>query len=280
MEAVYEKYFRDNLPHIWCPGCGNGIVMSALARALDKLGYPQDDILLVSGIGCSSRMSGYMDLNTVHTAHGRALAFATGAKVCEPRLKTFVVMGDGDAAAIGGNHFIHACRRNIDMTAIVINNSIYGMTGGQFSPLTPTGKRATTAPYGSIDRAFNLVDLAKGAGATYVARGDVFHAAQLTNLLVEASRHKGFAVVEAVATCSISFGRYNNIPEPADMLFWLRDNTVTVQQAAKMSDEELKDKIIIGKHFETEAVEYCEEMARLLADKQADNEKAGDENEV
>ena len=276
MEAVYEKYFRDNLPHIWCPGCGNGIVMSALARALDKLGYPQDDVLLVSGIGCSSRMSGYMDLNTIHTAHGRALAFATGAKVCEPRLKTFVVMGDGDAAAIGGNHFIHACRRNIDMTAIIINNSIYGMTGGQFSPLTPTGKHATTAPYGSIDRAFNLVELARGAGATYVARGDVFHAAQLTNLLVEASRHKGFAVVGAVATCPVSYGRYNNIPEPAEMLLWLRDNTVTVQQAAKMSEEELKDKIIIGKHFETEAVEYGEQMARLLAENGA-AEKAGDE---
>ena len=127
MEAVYEKYFRGNLPHIWCPGCGNGIVMSAIARALDKLNYPQDDVLFISGIGCSSRMSGYMDLNTVHTAHGRALAFATGAKVCEPRLHVFVLMGDGDAAAIGGNHFIHACRRNIDMTAIIINNSIYGM---------------------------------------------------------------------------------------------------------------------------------------------------------
>ena len=265
MEAVYEKYFRGNLPHIWCPGCGNGIVMSALARALDKLAYPQDDVLLISGIGCSSRMSGYMDLNTVHTAHGRALAFATGAKVCEPRLKVFVIMGDGDAAAIGGNHFIHACRRNIDMTAIVINNSIYGMTGGQFSPLTPTGKRATTAPYGSIDRAFNLVALAQGAGATYVARGDVFHAVGLTNLIAEAAEHKGFSVVEAVATCPISFGRYNNMPKPADMLLWLRDNTVTVAQAAKMSEEELADKIIIGKHYEGQAVEYGEEMARLLA---------------
>ncbi len=162
------------------------------------------------------------------------------------------------------------------MTAIIINNSIYGMTGGQFSPLTPTGKHATTAPYGSIDRAFNLVELARGAGATYVARGDVFHAAQLTNLLVEASRHKGFAVVEAVATCPISYGRYNNIPEPAEMLLWLRDNTVTVQQAAKMSEEELQDKIIIGKHFETEAVEYGEQMARLLAENGV-AEKAGEE---
>lgn len=264
MEAVYEKYFRGNLPHIWCPGCGNGIVMSALARALDKLGYPQDDVLFVSGIGCSSRMTGYMDLNTIHTAHGRALAFATGAKVSEPRLKVFVLMGDGDAAAIGGNHFIHACRRNIDMTAIVVNNSIYGMTGGQFSPLTPLGKRATTAPYGSIDRAFNLVDLSRGAGATYVARGDVFHAVQLTNLIVEAAQHKGFSVVEAVSTCPISYGRYNQMPDPADMLLWLRDNTVTVQQAARMSEEELVDKIIIGKHFETDAVEYCEQMQQLL----------------
>lgn len=269
MEAVYEKYFRGNLPHIWCPGCGNGIVMSALARALDKLGYPQDDVLMISGIGCSSRMTGYMDLNTVHTAHGRALAFATGAKVAEPRLKVFVVMGDGDAAAIGGNHFIHACRRNIDMTAIVINNSIYGMTGGQFSPLTPLGKKATTAPYGSIDRAFNLVDLARGAGATYVARCDVYHAVQLTNLIVEAANHKGFSVLEAVATCPISYGRHNDMPAPAAMMNWLKESTVTVQQAAKMTEEELQDKIIIGKHFETEAVEYCEQMAQLLAEAKA-----------
>jgi 2-oxoglutarate ferredoxin oxidoreductase subunit beta len=138
------------------------------------------------------------------------------------------------------------------------------MTGGQFSPLTPTGKRATTAPYGSIDRAFNLVELSRGAGATYVARGDVFHAVQLTNLIVEAAQHKGFSVVEAVSTCPVSFGRYNDLPQPADMMLWLRDNTVTVQQAAKMNEEDLVNKIIIGKHFETEAVEYCEEMARLL----------------
>ncbi len=273
MEAVYEKYFRNNLPHIWCPGCGNGIVMSAFARAIEKLGYDQDEVMVISGIGCTSRMTGYIDFNTLHTAHGRALAFATGAKVAEPKMKVFVIMGDGDAAAIGGNHFIHSCRRNIDITTIIINNCIYGMTGGQFSPLTPKGKKATTAPYGNIDRAFDLVDLAKGAGATYVARGDIFHAAMLTNQIVDAANHKGFSVLEAVSTCPISYGRYNKMPDPADMMLYIKDNTVTVEKAKNMTPEELQDKIIIGKHFEIKGVpEYCDEMERMVSQVKADYE--------
>ncbi len=266
MISAYEKYFRGNtLPHIWCPGCGNGIVMGALARAIEELGYENDDVLVISGIGCSSRMTGYLDFNTLHTAHGRALAFATGAKVSEPRLKTFVIMGDGDAAAIGGNHFIHACRRNIDMTAIIINNNIYGMTGGQYSPLTPKGKNATTAPYGNIDRSFDIVNLAQGAGATYVARGDVYHAAQLKNLIVEAANHKGFSVIEAVSTCPISYGRRNKIPSPADMIMYLKENTVSNKVASKLPPEELKDKILVGKFYESEEEEYCDAIARLEA---------------
>ncbi len=266
MEAVYEKYFRDNLPHIWCAGCGNGIVMGAFARAIEKLGYEQDEVMVISGIGCSSRMSGYLDFNSLHTAHGRALAFATGAKMAEPRLKVFVIMGDGDAAAIGGNHFIHACRRNIDITTIVINNNIYGMTGGQFSPLTPKGKRATTAPYGSIDRSFDMMELAKGAGATYVARGDVFHAALLTNQIVEAAQHKGFSVLEVLSTCPTSFGRYNKIPQPAAMLHYLEENTVSLAKAAKMTEEELAGKILTGEFYVAEGEpEYTEEYAKLVA---------------
>ena len=271
MRPVYEKYFRDNIPHIWCAGCGNGIVMSAFARAIEKLGYDQDDVMVVSGIGCSSRMTTYIDFNTLHTAHGRALAFATGAKLSEPRLKMFVIMGAGDAAAIGGNHFIHSCRRNIDITAIIINNAIYGMTGGQYSPLTPTGKKATTAPYGNIDRAFDIVELSRGAGATYVARGDIYHAAQLTNQIVDAANHKGFSVLEVVSTCPISYGRYNKMPKPTDMMQYIKDNTVSVQKAATMTADELKDKIIIGEHFKIENVpEYTEEHNKLVAEVKKD----------
>ena len=284
MEAVYNKYFRDNLPHIWCPGCGNGIVMSAFARAMEKLGYPQDETMIVSGIGCSSRISGYLDFNTLHTAHGRALAFATGAKLAEPKMNMFVFMGDGDAAAIGGNHLIHACRRNIDMTAIIINNHIYGMTGGQFSPTTPKGKKATTAPYGSIDREFDLVDLVKGAGATYIARGDIFHTHTLTNLIVEAAQHKGFSVVEVISTCPISYGRYNKMPDPAEMINYIKDHTISVHTANQMLATEkqkvskhqslsgrfikesvLKDMYVVGRHYVNDAVpEYCEEMEALI----------------
>ena len=282
MEAVYNKYFRDNLPHIWCPGCGNGIVMSAFARAMEKLGYSQDETMVISGIGCSSRISGYLDFNTIHTAHGRALAFATGAKIAEPRLKTFVFMGDGDAAAIGGNHLIHACRRNIDMTAIIINNHIYGMTGGQFSPLTPHGKKATTAPYGNIDREFDLVELVKGAGATYIARGDIFHARTLTNLIVEAAQHKGFSVVEVISTCPISYGRHNKMPDPAEMIKYIKEHTISIERAKELLPEQqggdyqslsgrfvnidkLKDMYVVGRHYVDDSVpEYCEEMEAMI----------------
>ncbi len=265
MQTAYKKYFRDNLPHIWCPGCGNGIVMGAFARAIEMLDYDKDEVLVVSGIGCSSRITGYLDFNTLHTAHGRALAFATGAKVAEPRLKTFVIMGDGDAAAIGGNHFIHACRRNIDITTIIINNNIYGMTGGQFSPLTPKGRKATTAPYGNIDRSFDIVDLSKGAGATYIARGDVFHAFRLSYLIAEAARHKGFSVVEAVSTCPISYGRHNKFKGAADMVNYLKKRTIALNRASRMNPEALEGKIITGIFYESEDEEYCDAFERLEA---------------
>ncbi|MCE5196042.1 MAG: thiamine pyrophosphate-dependent enzyme, partial [Negativicutes bacterium] len=166
---------EDKMPHIWCPGCGNGIVMQQVLRAIEELGLDVDKIVLVSGIGCSSRATGYLDFNTLHTTHGRALAFATGVKYANPELTVIVLTGDGDCTAIGGNHLIHACRRNIDLTTVVFNNSIYGMTSGQFSPMTPTGSYATTAPYGNIDRNFDLCKLGQAAGATYVARSTTYH---------------------------------------------------------------------------------------------------------
>ena len=185
-----KNYLRERFfPHMWCPGCGHGIVLNAMLRAIEKLGLNKNDIVMVSGIGCSSRISGYVDFHTLHTIHGRALAFATGVKMSRPELNLIVPMGDGDALSIGGNHFIHAARRNIDITAIVMNNRIYGMTGGQYSPLSGYGTSATTAPYSNIDQAFDVVKLAESAGASFVARTTVYHVQQLADFIRQAIEH-------------------------------------------------------------------------------------------
>jgi len=265
-----ETYLRmERLPHIWCPGCGNGIVLGSLVKAIHELGYDQDKTVIVSGIGCSSRAAGYMDFNTLHTTHGRALAFATGVKLAKPELKVFVLMGDGDATAIGGNHFIHAARRNMDMTAIIFNNNIYGMTGGQYSPLTPEDRRATTAPYGTIERNFDLAELAKAAGATYVARSTTYHNSLLTRLMVAAARHKGFSVVEAITACPVAYGRRNKLGDGADMLLAQKENAVTVKQAESMGKDELAGKIVIGELYQAEAPEYTELYQQIIQRAQA-----------
>ncbi|ATW24416.1 thiamine pyrophosphate-dependent enzyme [Candidatus Formimonas warabiya] len=266
MNPTYEKYFRsDRLPHIWCPGCGNGIVLGAFARAMEELNIDKNETVVVSGIGCSSRATTYVDFNTLHTTHGRALAFATGVKLAEPRLKVFVFMGDGDASAIGGNHLIHACRRNIDITAIIINNNIYGMTGGQYSPLTPTGKKATTAPYGMIERNFDLCALVKGAGATFVARSTTYHAKQLADLIVTGAKNKGFSVIEAVSQCPVSYGRRNKMKNALEMVNWFKEHAVNVKAAEKMKAEDLDGKFLIGELHHSEAPEYTEEYDKLIA---------------
>ena len=170
---LYDYLRHDKkFPHVWCPGCGNGIVLGSLIRTIHNLKISKDEVVLVSGIGCAGRMTAYVDVSTVHTTHGRALTFATGIKLAKPKMKVIVVMGDGDATAIGGNHLIHAARRNVDLNAIIINNSIYGMTGGQFSPTTPYGAQATTAPHGHVEHAFNISRLADAAGGSFVARGN------------------------------------------------------------------------------------------------------------
>ena len=264
--AVIEKYLRQSaLPHIWCPGCGHGILLAAILRAIDKMQLEQDKTIIVSGIGCSSRASGYMNFNTVHTAHGRALPFATGIKLAHPEFNVIVITGDGDATAIGGNHFIHACRRNIDLTTIIFNNNIYGMTGGQSSPLTPQGAMSTTAPYGHVERPFDIPALAAAAGATYVARGTAYHAMQLTDLIAKGIQNKGFSVIDAVTQCPTSFGRKNKMGSPAKMMQWQKDNAVMSAVAAKMKPEELAGKFIIGELYKTEAPEYTAEYDKVLA---------------
>ena len=264
---LIHQYMRlRDLPHIWCPGCGNGILMRDVAQAIDNLGLEQDKVVIVSGFGCSSRAAGYMDFNTIHTTHGRAIAFATGIKMARPELTVIVITGDGDCSAIGGNHLIHAARRNIDLTVVVFNNNIYGMTGGQFSPTTPTGSFATTAPYGSIDRTFDLVKLATGAGATYAARGDAYHGPQTIQLIQNGIAHKGFSVIDCVSICPTYYGRKNKRGDAVKMMEWQRDNGILKARADKMSAEELQGKRVIGCFHEDKNVpEYTEEYGKLIA---------------
>ena len=261
---ITNKYFRENkLPHIWCPGCGHGILLNALVQAIDNLGLNKDEVCVVSGIGCSSRAPGYLDFNTLHTAHGRALAFATGVKHANPNLHVIVVTGDGDCSAIGGNHLIHACRRNIDITTICFNNNIYGMTGGQYSPTTPTGDFATTAPYGNIDRSFDLCKLAQGAGATYVARGTAYHATQLTSLIEKGIQNKGFSFIEGISVCPTYYGRKNKKGDSPKMLAFLKDNCVD-KKVVEKKPELGENKIIIGELYNNPLPEYTENYKKIV----------------
>ncbi|HEX16317.1 MAG TPA: 2-oxoacid:ferredoxin oxidoreductase subunit beta [Deltaproteobacteria bacterium] len=263
---LIHKYLRHDkkFPHIWCPGCGNGIVLGSLIRAVDKMGLSKDEVVLVSGIGCSGRMPVYVDFNTLHTTHGRALAFATGIKLVKPHLKVIVVMGDGDALAIGGNHFIHAARRNVDLTAIIINNHIYGMTGGQISPTTPYGMRATTAPYRNIEHELKIAELAATAGAAFVGRATVYHVKLLDNLIERAIEKKGFGVVEVMSPCPVQYGKLNRLGDAVKMMQWQRDNSVPVEKAKEMSPEELRGKIVIGVLMERELPIYQEEYEKII----------------
>lgn len=258
-------YFRQNrLPHIWCPGCGHGTVTGALTRALAKLGIDKNNVVVVSGIGCSSRASGYLDFDTLHTAHGRALAFATGIKLSKPSLKVIVMTGDGDCTAIGGNHFIHAARRNIDITTIVMNNNIYGMTSGQYSPMTPTGALGTTAPYGNVERPFDLAKLAIAAGATYVGRSTTYHVQLLGELIEKALLHKGFSVIESVGGCPTYYGRKNKVGGAVEMFEWQRDHAVNVKAAAAMAPEKLEGKFLIGEFHNEDVPEFTAQYLSLV----------------
>lgn len=252
-----ESYFRmDKLPHIWCPGCSHGIIMASITRAIDRLGLDKDNVCIVSGIGCSSRAPGYMDFNTLHTTHGRALAFATGVKLANPKLEVIVISGDGDLSAIGGNHLIHAARRNIGLTTICFNNNIYGMTGGQYSPTTPTGDKATTAPYGNIDKPFDITKLAIGAGATYAAKVTAFHVTQMDKYIESAIAHKGFSLVEAIAVCPTYYGRKNRKGSAVEMMTWLKDHYIDFKVAEKLPPEKREGKELMGEFINVDAPEY------------------------
>jgi 2-oxoglutarate ferredoxin oxidoreductase subunit beta len=262
---LIHKYLRHDkkFPHVWCPGCGIGIMLGALIRAIDRTGFEKDDIVLISGIGCSGRLPVYVDFNTLHTTHGRALTFATGVKLAKPNLKVIVIMGDGDAVAIGGNHFIHAARRNIDLTAIIVNNSVYGMTGGQYSPTTPYGMRSTTTVYSNIEQDFRISELAVTAGAVFVGRGTVYHAKLLDSLIEQALLKKGFSVVEVISHCHTQYGRQNRLGSAVEMMQWQRDHALLVEKALKMKSEELKDKVLIGVLIDKELPVFQEEYEKI-----------------
>lgn len=255
--SIYEYLRHDKkFPHVWCPGCGNGIVLGSLIRTIHKLGLSKDEVVVVSGIGCAGRMTAYIDFTTMHTTHGRALTFATGVKLAKPDMKVIVIMGDGDATAIGGNHLIHAARRNVDLTAIIINNNIYGMTGGQFSPTTPYGLKATTAPHGHVEHAFNISRLADAAEGSFVARGTVYHVNLLDKLYSKAVQKKGFAVVETMSCCPTHFNKLNYLGGAVDSMKWLKDHAVPVEKAANMSWDDVSGKFRIGVLAERDLPDY------------------------
>ncbi len=269
---LVHLYMRiDHLPQIWCPGCGNGVIMRDVAVAIDELIHDEEDpinredIVIVSGIGCSSRAAGYLDFNSIHTTHGRAIAFASGIKMANPKLHVIVLTGDGDCSAIGGNHLIHAARRNLGLTVICFNNDIYGMTGGQYSPTTPNGDRATTAPYGNVDRPFDIANLASGAGASFSARGDVYHARETIDIIKQAILHKGFSLVDVYSICPTYYGRKNKKGDAVEMLKWQKDNLVPTARYYSMSEGERADKKLIGILSFNDYPEYTEEYAKVIA---------------
>ena len=256
-DYIRERFF----PHMWCQGCGHGIVLNSLLRAIEKLGLSKNEIVMTSGIGCSSRISGYVDFHTLHTIHGRALAFATGVKMSRPELNLIVPMGDGDALAIGGNHFIHAARRNIDITAIIMNNRIYGMTGGQFSPLSGFGTIATTTPYTNIDHDFDIVNLSIASGASFVARTTTYHAQQMADIFRQAILHEGFSVVEVMSQCPTYFGRKNKLGGAVDMMEYFRDTTTPIGSKAKKENPDLIER---GIFIQEDRPEYCSEYDQVI----------------
>lgn len=262
MQHPMDKWLRqDRLPHIWCPGCGTGVAFSAVIAAMQESGIPQDDFAIVSGIGCSSRAAGYLNIDSFHTTHGRAIPFATGLRLAKQNMKIFLFAGDGDLFSIGGNHFIHAARRNVDLTVICINNYIYGMTGGQFSPGTPTGAITSTSPYGNLDTPFNLPHLADAAGAVFVARWTTAHIVQLKQAIKKAFLTKGFSFVEVISPCPTVYGRRNKQPLGIQMMKTLKETSIINHNARGHElDIELNKPIIIGNFIERERETFLQKQ--------------------
>ena len=253
----FSKYLRaEMMPHIWCPGCGNGIVLNCFAHALDELKYDLDKLVVVSGIGCIGRTAGYVNADSFHTTHGRALAFATGVKLANPELEAFVISGDGDLFAIGGNHFIHAARRNMGIKVLCVNNLNYGMTGGQQGPTTPLESLTATSPYGSIEHPFNLVHLASASGSTYVARWTTLHVRRLTQSIKKMLTKRGFCFVEVLAQCPEIYGRHNKMRSGLEMMSWFKRASVVENFSDPAKAEISAEKISVGEFVDIEKLSY------------------------
>ncbi|MBN1755622.1 2-oxoacid:ferredoxin oxidoreductase subunit beta [bacterium] len=237
----------DRIPHIWCPGCGIGTTVNAFANAIKSCSIPLDKICVVSGIGCTGRVAGYVNLDSFHTTHGRAIPFATGLKLANPELEVFVISGDGDLFAIGGNHFIHAARRNININVICVNNFIYGMTGGQLAPTTPISAKTSTSPYGNSENPFNLPFLAESSGATFVARWTTYHVKQLTRAIIKALNKKGFSFIESISPCPTVYARKNRLGIGLDIMkFYKENSTVNNKANTREIGIDFQKEIVVG----------------------------------
>ncbi len=264
----HEEFLRmDRIPHIWCPTCGLGTILNAVITSIKRSDIPRQDIAIVSGIGCTGRTAGYMLLDSFHTTHGRALPYATGLKLANPKLKVIVISGDGDLVAIGGNHLIHAARRNMDLMVICANNFNYAMTGGQFGPTTPETARTTTAPYGSFEHPFNVPFLVDSCGATYVARWTALHVRHLTNCFSEMLHHRGFGFVEVISPCPTVYARRNRLGSGLDLLQFYRENSVIKNNVdTRECDIRFQTEMIVGKFVQKEKPTYLDMMNTYLGE--------------
>ncbi len=260
-----DPYLRKGMiPHIWCTGCGNGVILNCFIRAVRDLNIDVNKMVVVSGIGCIGRITGYINMDSFHTTHGRPIAFATGVKLAKPELNVVVISGDGDLFAIGGNHFIHAARRNMDLLVICANNFNYGMTGGQYAPTTPLNAKTMTSPYGNIEHPFNLVHLAWASGAVYVARWTTVHVTRLLKSIKKALTKKGFRFIEVISPCPEVYGRYNKMGDALEIIKWLKENSV-IQHFTDPSKAEIElgGKITVGEFVEKEKPVYNDLILHL-----------------
>lgn len=264
------NYIREEIfPTAFCPGCGCGTVLNCFVHMLDKVGIDKRDLILVTGIGCSSWIpSPYLEADTLHTTHGRPIAFATGVKVMKPDKYVVVIAGDGDLAGIGGNHLMHAARRNVGLKVFLVNNYIYGMTGGQVAPTTPTGVPTTTTPYGNPEPPMNIAEIVTAAGADYVARWTTYHVRKLMHSMEQAMKKKGFSLIEIMSQCPVSYGKRVKLKKGSDMLRYFRDNSVPIQKTGDLTEEELSGKIVIGKLVDRERTEFTATLNGIIEERE------------
>ena len=263
--VTYKDYMLfDKLPHTWCAGCGDGIVLQSIAAVFAEMELDKHDICLVSGIGCFGRVDDYLDINCMHVTHGRALAAATGIALANPDLHVLVTMGDGDGTTIGGNHLIHCARRNINLTAIIANNYNYGQTGGQYSATTPVNSVTSTSPYGHVEQNFDICKLAEAAGAGYVARATAYNPIQMRKLIRGGIEHKGFSLIETMVACPTHYGRYNKQGEASRMMQLMNEQSISVEKAKSMTEKEREGRLITGLLVNKDRDDYYTKYKRMI----------------